>query len=86
VGKIDPYGDPRPSYRQVADDVAARIDSGEITHRLPGERALAQEYEVAVQTVRHSMEVLRDEGRIITRQGRGSFVDPPPPSDDADSP
>ena len=64
------------SYLQVADSIAERIARGEFTAALPAERALAQEYEVAYQTVRRSMEVLRERGLIITRQGRGTFVDP----------
>ena len=73
--KIDPLG-PDFVYVQVANDIAARIESGEITHKLPSERALAEEYEVAYQTVRHAMAVLRERGLIITRQGRGTFVAP----------
>jgi DNA-binding GntR family transcriptional regulator len=64
------------SYVQVADNIAVRIEAGEITHRLPSERSLAQEYGVAYQTVRHAMKVLRERGLIITRQGRGTFVVP----------
>lgn len=71
--EIDPLrGD--YTYLQVADSIAARIEVGEFTHKLPAERALAQEYGVAYQTLRHAMEILRDRGLIITRQGRGTFV------------
>lgn len=62
------------SYVQVANDIVVRIEAGEITHKLPAERDLAQEYGVAYQTVRRAMEELRERGRIITRQGRGTFV------------
>ena len=75
MGKIDPLG-PDFTYIQVANDIATRIEAGEITHKLPAERDLAEEYGVAYQTVRHSMAVLRERGLIITRQGRGTFVDP----------
>ncbi len=61
---------------QVANNIAARIGAGEMTHKLPSERSLAEEYGVAYQTVRHAMAVLRDQGLIITRQGRGTFVAP----------
>lgn len=71
--EIDPLrGD--YTYVQVADSIAARIEVGEFTHKLPAERALAEEYGVAYQTLRHAMEILRDRGLIITRQGRGTFV------------
>ena len=62
------------AYVQVADNIAVRIEAGEITHRLPSERDLAEEYGVAYQTVRHAMKLLRERGLIITRQGRGTFV------------
>jgi GntR family transcriptional regulator len=75
VAKIDPLG-PGKTYVRVADLIAARIEAGELTHKLPAERDLAEEYGVAYQTVRRSMEILRDRGLIITRQGRGTFVDP----------
>jgi len=64
------------TYLQVADHIAGRIEVGEFSHKLPAERALAEEYEVAYQTLRHAMQVLRDRGLIITRQGRGTFVAP----------
>lgn len=72
---VDPLG-PDFAYIQVANDIAAKIEVGEITHKLPAERALAEEYGVAYQTVRHAMKVLRERGLIITRQGRGTFVAP----------
>jgi GntR family transcriptional regulator len=85
VRKIDPLGDSTPTYIQVAKDIVARIEDGEITHRLPAERAMAQEYGVAYETVRHSVKTLRERGLIITRHGRGSFVGPVTPSDSEDS-
>jgi DNA-binding GntR family transcriptional regulator len=70
---VDPLG-PDFAYMQVADSITVRIEAGEITHKLPAERDLAQEYGVAYQTVRRAMKVLRERGLIITRQGRGTFV------------
>jgi len=76
VHEIDPLGKPEYTYRQVAKAVAARIEIGKITHRLPAERDLAAEFGVSYQTLRHSMKLLRDCGLVITRQGRGTFVAP----------
>ena len=73
VSPVDPLG-PDFAYVQVADNLAVRIEAGEITHKLPSERDLAEDYGVAYQTVRHAMKVLRERGLIITRQGRGTFV------------
>jgi GntR family transcriptional regulator len=65
------------AYLQVADDIQRRITEGEISRRLPSERSLAGEYEVAYSTVRHAMKVLRERGLIVTVHGRGTYVTPP---------
>ena len=70
---VDPYARDH-SYLQVADDIARRIEAGEFAVKLPGERALAEEYGVAYTTVRHAMQILRDRGVIVTIHGRGTFV------------
>jgi GntR family transcriptional regulator len=64
------------AYLRVADDIAARIASGELAPgaRLRGERDLATYYEVSYGTVRRAMEVLRERGLIETIHGRGTFV------------
>lgn len=64
------------AYVRVADDVAARITSGELAPgaRLRSERDLAEYYEVAYGTIRRAMQVLRDRGLIETIHGRGTFV------------
>lgn len=72
---VDPFGDDY-AYVQVADDVERRISAGEITGKLPSERDLADEYEVAYTTVRHAMELLRQRGLIRTVHGRGTFTKP----------
>ena len=74
MAEVDPIGNADYTYVQAADTIAARIEAGEIKHRLPAERNLAKELGVAYQTLRHSMKLLRDRGLIITRQGRGTFV------------
>jgi DNA-binding GntR family transcriptional regulator len=72
---VDPFGDDY-AYAQVANDVARRIKAGEIKDKLPSERDLADEYQVAYTTVRRAMEVLRERGLIRTAHGRGTFVAP----------
>jgi DNA-binding GntR family transcriptional regulator len=73
--RIDPLGE-QYAYIQVADDLERRINDGEIEVKLPSERDLAEDYGVAYTTVRRAMEVLRDRGLIITRHGRGTFINP----------
>ena len=67
-------------YVRVANDIAARIASGELPAgtRLRAERDLATHYGVAYGTVRRAMEVLRDQGLIVTIHGRGTFVNERP--------
>lgn len=70
---VDPYSQVH-AYAQVADDIARRIEAGEIRQKLPAERDLAGEYGVAYTTVRRAMEVLRQQGLVVTVHGRGTFV------------
>jgi DNA-binding GntR family transcriptional regulator len=65
---------PGPPWRQLADDMRERIIAGEWTGRLPAEKTLAQEYGVALGTVRKAMAWLRGEGLIRTDRGWGSYV------------
>jgi GntR family transcriptional regulator len=68
--------DPTPLYRQLADLLAAKIESGEYRPEqlLPSEPYLMQEYGLARGTVRAAMQLLRERGLIITIQARGSYV------------
>ncbi|HCU91386.1 MAG TPA: GntR family transcriptional regulator [Actinobacteria bacterium] len=74
---IDPHG-PEPSYRQLADLLRARIESGEIGPRepLPSITYLTGETGLAVGTVRRAIAVLVDEGLAYTVPGRGTFASP----------
>ena len=67
------------AYMRVADDIAARIASGELKPgaRLRAERDLAEHYEVSYGTIRRAMQVLRERGLITTIHGRGTFVSVP---------
>jgi GntR family transcriptional regulator len=67
------------AYVQIADDITARITSGELRPgaRLLSERALADYYGRSYQTVRRAMEVLRERELITTIHGRGTFVTGP---------
>jgi len=63
-----------PLYLQVAAFLRARIDSGELTARLPSLRTITQEYGVSHITAEKAMQVLRDAGLVVTVVGRGTFV------------
>jgi DNA-binding GntR family transcriptional regulator len=63
-----------PPYKQCAKVLRDRIAAGVYTGRLPSERTLAEEFAVAVNTVRKALAMLRDEGLIETAHGWGSSV------------
>jgi GntR family transcriptional regulator len=67
------------AYIRVAEDIAARIASGELAPgtRLRAERQLAEHYGVAYGTIRRAMQVLRERDLITTIHGRGTFVASP---------
>ena len=66
--------DPRPPWVQLADDLRSRIVSGKLTGRLPSERTIHEETGLAPVTIRKAIRLLREEGLIVTVNGRGSFV------------
>ena len=76
--KIDP-NDPRPPYRQAADDLRKRISKGEFGkgEKLPSIRDLATEYGVAPQTMQNALRELRNAQLVVAQQGRAFFVRDP---------
>ncbi|MFL6123732.1 GntR family transcriptional regulator [Actinophytocola sp.] len=74
--RIDHEG-PRFVWQQIADDIAADIDSGALpaNSRLPSEQALGDEvYGVARATVRRAIASLVEQGLVVVVHGRGTFV------------
>jgi GntR family transcriptional regulator len=66
-------------YETMADHIAERIISGELTANtpLPSERALACEYGVSLGTARHATRLLRYRGLVVTVRSKGTYVVPP---------
>lgn len=79
---LDPMS-ARPLYVQLADVIAKKIQSGELTpdRPIPSENHLAEEYGVARLTARRTAQELRERGLIVTVRGKGSFVVEQPPTD-----
>ncbi|WP_326566925.1 GntR family transcriptional regulator [Amycolatopsis rhabdoformis] len=75
MDELDP-DDPRPPFQQVAAILKASILTGAYQpgDRLPSYTELAASYGVAVMTAQKAVGVLRDEGLVVSRQGKGSFV------------
>jgi GntR family transcriptional regulator len=72
-----------PMYRQIADDLRTRIESGEFTRegrppsemgRLPSEIELMEKYDASRNTVRDAIKLLTTRGLVETRPGQGTFV------------
>ena len=72
----DSAGHAVPKYREIADDLRARIEAGEfpVGSQLPTKKVLMGRHGVALNTVDRALEELRREGLAETEQGRGSFV------------
>lgn len=65
-----------PLYIQAANHVAAEITAGTLApgQRLAAERDLADEWGIAYQTVRRTMQELRERGLVESVVGKGTFI------------
>jgi GntR family transcriptional regulator len=70
------HTDPRPPFRQIADDLRQQILDRRLARgeKLPSERELVERYGTAQATVRQALAVLRVEGLVTPHQGKGVFV------------
>lgn len=74
---IELSGDPdRPLYAQLADAFRSEIARGALGEgeTLPAARALAQALDMNVHTVLRAYQLLRDEGIVDLKRGRGARV------------
>ena len=77
--KIDP-NDPRPPFRQAADDLRRRITSGEEFapgDALPSIRELASNYGISTQTMQNALRELRQDNLVVAQPGRAFYVRDP---------
>jgi GntR family transcriptional regulator len=65
-----------PAYRQIADAIRADIAARRLVEgdRLPTVRTLAESYGAPTGTVARALDMLRAEGVIVSRHGRGLYV------------
>jgi GntR family transcriptional regulator len=68
--------DARPMYLQIMEQIRQRIAAGDwpAGKELPSIRALAADLSVSVITIKRAYLDLENEGVIVTRHGKGSFV------------
>lgn len=69
-----------PKYRQIADSLRLKIDSGELPRdkQLPTETDLSKEFDASRNTIRDAIKSLISLGLVETRPGQGTFVTRPP--------
>ncbi|MEJ8643027.1 GntR family transcriptional regulator [Streptomyces sp. MS1.HAVA.3] len=67
---------PRLKYEQIADSLRSRISDGEFRpgEVLPSGRDLCEQWDVSRATVIKAMDVLRNDGLVVARQGAGFTV------------
>jgi len=65
-----------PMYRQIAEDLQVKIESGELARgsQLPTELELREQYDASRNTVRDAIKWLTTRGLVETRPGQGTFV------------
>ncbi|MBN1246987.1 MAG: GntR family transcriptional regulator [Anaerolineae bacterium] len=65
-----------PLYMQLYRQLRSEIEQGalQLGGQLPSERQLAADYGISRLTARKALSMLREEGVISARRGRGSFV------------
>ncbi len=71
-------GTPVPPYRQLAAIIRGQIESRELApgQQIPSVIKLAEEYDIAVPTVRKAISLLKAEGLVTGVAGYGTFVVP----------
>jgi GntR family transcriptional regulator len=79
-GALDRRSD-RPAYQQIADRLRSKVLDGSLEQgtRLPSESDLIDLFGASRGTVRQALAVLRTEGLIEVRHGKGAFVRARPP-------
>jgi DNA-binding FadR family transcriptional regulator len=79
---IDPSDD-RSLYRQLADELRKKIESGVLApgQKMPSELQMSQEQSVSRTTVRQAIQLLRLEGLVSVERPRGTFVRKPEPKE-----
>src|SRR4026207_1801814 len=70
--------DPRPVYRQIADEVRRCVAIGILKsdEPLPAVRKLADDLKVNANTVQHAYRTLEQEGAVYVKRGLGTFISP----------
>ena len=76
MGCMIDHGSVTPLYVQLADLMAEKIESGAYApgQRLPSADDLSEEYDIAPNTARKGLQLLRERGLAEMSPGRGTYV------------
>ena len=66
----------KPRYIQIADIIREAIifKELEINDKIPSENELAEQFGVSRLTARHAVTILKDQGYIYRKHGKGAFI------------
>ena len=67
-----------PIYEQIKNSIIHQIMDDELKEdeAIPSIRSLAQDIKISVMTIKKAYDELEEEGYIVSRQGKGTFVAP----------
>jgi GntR family transcriptional regulator len=70
------FTDARPLQVRIADELRAKIDDGEYApgQQLPTLDQLGQQFKCSLAAIRKAIDLLKQQGAVVTVQGRGTFV------------
>lgn len=70
------HKDTRPTHHRIAAEIRALILSGDLApgERLPITKELMEKFDTSNQTIQRATQILKDEGFIVGRSGRGIYV------------
>jgi DNA-binding GntR family transcriptional regulator len=73
---FEPQHGPVARYKQVAAFFRSAVQAGDLKSgdALPTEAQLSDYMGVSVDTIRAALQLLRDDGVVVTSQGIGSFI------------
>src|SRR5690625_3679492 len=68
------YNNSIPLYVQLKEELKQNIKNGKYQEKIPSERVIMEEYYVSRSTVRQAVEELVDDGILVKKPGKGTFI------------
>jgi DNA-binding GntR family transcriptional regulator len=67
---------PVPLWEQLVSILRAKVESRDLTGRVPSIKSLSQDYGVSTRTAERALSTLRDEGVLVALHGKGYYIAP----------